>query len=168
MHRRHLLTLGLASSAALLMVGGAANWFPAGLHEGRLAPPARAVFTAVGRALLDGSLPREPAAERQALAGLLDRLDALIAALPPAAQAELSQLLSLLGTAPGRRGLAGLSPAWDEAPVPALQQALQDMRTSALALRQQAYQALHDLVGAAYFSDDATWPSLGYPGPQPV
>jgi hypothetical protein len=34
-----------------------------------------------------------------------------------------------------------------------------------VALRQQTYHALHDLIGVAYFSDASTWPALGYPGP---
>ena len=39
------------------------------------------------------------------------------------------------------------------------------MRVSSISLRQQAYQALHDIVGGAYFSDAQTWGLLGYPGP---
>ena len=39
------------------------------------------------------------------------------------------------------------------------------MRLSTISLRQQAYQALHDIVGSAYFSDAGTWSMLGYPGP---
>jgi len=93
------------------------------------------------------------------------RIDALVQALPPHAQAELSQLLGLLGTGVGRRTLAGLAPDWRSASVAEVQQALQSMRTSRLALRLQSYQALHDIVGAAYFSDASTWPTLGYPGP---
>ena len=46
-----------------------------------------------------------------------------------------------------------------------LQKALQSMRVSTLSLRQQAYHALHDIVGGAYFSDAQTWAQLGYPGP---
>ncbi|WP_427915642.1 hypothetical protein ACPWT1_06325 [Ramlibacter sp. MMS24-I3-19] len=42
------------------------------------------------------------------------------------------------------------------------------MRTSTLSLRVQAYQALHDISGAAYFSDRSTWAVLGYPGPVQV
>jgi hypothetical protein len=42
------------------------------------------------------------------------------------------------------------------------------MRVSALSLRQQAYQALHDIVGSAYFSDPRTWGILGYPGPPKI
>jgi hypothetical protein len=39
------------------------------------------------------------------------------------------------------------------------------MRQSGLALRQQAYLGLHEIVGGAYFSDESTWASVGYPGP---
>jgi hypothetical protein len=46
-----------------------------------------------------------------------------------------------------------------------VQEALQGMRLSGLALRQQAYAALHDITGAAYFSAPDTWHQLGYPGP---
>ena len=47
-----------------------------------------------------------------------------------------------------------------------LQQALQDMRTSGLAMRQQIYHALRDLTNAAYYADPKAWPMLGYPGPR--
>lgn len=84
---------------------------------------------------------------------------------PPHVQAELSQLLGLLSTGVGRRVLAGLASDWPSASVTEVQHALQSMRLSRLALRQQSYLALHDIVGAAYFSDASTWATLGYPGP---
>ena len=86
-------------------------------------------------------------------------------ALPPHAQGELSQLLSLLASTPGRRTLAGLIQAWPLAGEADIQQALQGMRLSSLVLRRQAYAALHDITAAAYFSDASTWSQLGYPGP---
>ena len=46
-----------------------------------------------------------------------------------------------------------------------MQAALEGMRFSSLALRQQAYQALHEIVGGAYLSDESTWVAVGYPGP---
>lgn len=42
------------------------------------------------------------------------------------------------------------------------------MRLSPPALRQQAYQALHDISGSAYFSGPDTCTVLGYPGPAPL
>ena len=79
---------------------------------------------------------------------------------------ELRTLLGVLLHPVGRRLLAGLAPPWSDASIEQLQSALQDMRTSRLALRQQAYHALRDLTNAAYFADPQTWPALGYPGPR--
>lgn len=166
MQRRTLLKLGLASAAVLVVAGGAASWWQPGLQaDASLSLAGRDVFSAIGRGVLDKSLPQEAVARQAALDGLLGRVDTLVQALPPHAQAELSQLLSVLASAPGRLALAGLRQPWPHASVADLQQALQDMRLSALALRQQAYGALHDIATGAYFADAATWPLLGYPGP---
>jgi len=165
MQRRTLLKLGVASAVALGVAGGVAALWSAGLADGRLAPAGRDVFRAVGRAILDQTLPREETARQLALDGLLDRVDELVAALPPHAQAELSQLLSLLASAPGRLALGGLTESWPVATEADIQQALQEMRLSSLVLRRQAYAALHDITAAAYFSDASTWVQLGYPGP---
>ena len=165
MQRRTLLKLGVLSATVLVLAGGAAALIEPGLAGGRLSASGREVFSAVGRAVLDKSIPADEGARQIALNGLLMRIDTLAAGLPPHAQAELSQLLSLLATAGGRRALAGLSQAWADAPVADIQQALQGMRLSTLALRQQAYGALHDITASAYFSDEASWSLLGYPGP---
>lgn len=168
MQRRSWLKLSLAGAAVLAMGGGAVAWIEPAWRDGRLTAAGRRVFMHAGRAFLDGALPADGAQRIQALAALLDRTDALIAALPTHAQRELSQLLSLLATTPGRRALARLTPDWDDATVPEIRQALQSMRLSPLTLRQQAYQALHNITGSAYFSDPATWRVLGYPGPAPL
>ena len=165
MQRRTLLRLGVASAAVLAIVGGAAALMQAGLNEGKLSVTGRDVFRAVGRSVLDASLPAEGPRRQAALDGLLVRVDQLTLALPPHAQSELSQLLSLLAGSAGRRLLAGLGEPWPTATAVDIQQALQSMRMSGLALRQQAYAALHDITAAAYFSDESTWPQLGYPGP---
>jgi hypothetical protein len=168
MQRRRWLQLGLAGTAILVAGGGTIALVQPGLQGGRLTVAGRRVMGHVARAVLDGTLPAAPALNRAALAGLLVRIDALVAGLPAHAQQELSQLLALLDTAAGRRWLAGLDAAWDTASVPAIQRALQDMRTSTSTLRQQAYHALHDICGGAYFADRSTWAALGYPGPVAV
>jgi len=165
MQRRTLLKLGMASAAVLALAGGAAALLQPGLERGSLSFAGRGVFTAVAQAVLDKSLPAEPSARQVALDGLLHRIDALVQTLPPHAQSELSQLLSLLASAAGRRTLAGLAQPWAEATVANVQQVLQEMRLSGLALRQQAYAALHDITAGAYFSDPSSWSVLGYPGP---
>ena len=40
------------------------------------------------------------------------------------------------------------------------------MRSSSVSLRVQAYQGLHDIVCASYFSGQESWAVLGYPGPK--
>jgi hypothetical protein len=165
MQRRTLLKLGVASTTVLVLAGGAAALIEPGFTGGRLSGSGREVFSAVGRAVLDKSIPADGGARQIALTDLLTRIDTLVTGLPPHAQAELSQLLSLLASAGGRRALAGLSPPWANASVADIQQALQGMRLSSLSLRQQAYGALHDITAGAYFSDETTWSMLGYPGP---
>ncbi|MEJ6020982.1 hypothetical protein [Ramlibacter sp. PS4R-6] len=162
MRRRTWLGLGAASALVLAAGGGAVALLSApGLEDGKLSASSRRVFAGAARGLLDGTLAQDP----PPASALLDRIDALVGNLPPHAQAELSQLLALLASAPGRRTFAGLAPDWPEASVTEIQQALQGMRLSQLALRRQAYHALHDIVGAAYFSEPATWAALAYPGP---
>lgn len=165
MQRRTVLKLGLAGAGVLAVAGGGLALLRPGLVDGRLAPAGRAVFEAVARAVLDGSLPADAAAQRQALAAHLQRVDDAVAAFPPAVRGELSQLLALLGSAPGRVVFAGLAPAWGDASVAELQTALQGLRLSRLTLRRQAYHALRDLTNAAYYADRSTWAALGYPGP---
>ncbi|MBI2769355.1 MAG: hypothetical protein HYX47_07025 [Burkholderiales bacterium] len=168
MQRRSLLKLGAVSAAVLAIAGGGLALMQPGLDAGRLAPASREVFSAVGRAILEGTLPADDGARQIALNGLLERIDTLVAGLPAHAQGELSQLLALLASGAGRRTMAGLAPEWSAAATPEVQQALQGMRVSGLALRRQAYQALHDIVVGAYFADASTWAQLGYPGPTKI
>lgn len=165
MQRRTLLKLGIVSTAALVVAGGVATLLQPGWQRGQLTPASREVFSAVASAILEGTLATDAPERQRALDGLLSRLDALVAGFSPHVQGELSQLMGILSSTLGRRTLAGLAPAWSEATITEVQDALQSMRLSRVALRQQAYHALHDLIGVAYFSDASTWPALGYPGP---
>jgi hypothetical protein len=168
MQRRKWLALGAVSAAVLAVGGGGLALLRPGLDREQLSPAGREVFRAVGRAMLAGSWPAQPEAFRTAIEEWLARVDALVFGLPPHAQAELSQLLAVLASGAGRALLAGLREPWHEAPVPAIQEALQSMRVSSMSLRLQAYQALHDITSGAYFSDAQTWGLLGYPRPRSI
>lgn len=168
MQRRTLLKLGIGAAAVLAVAGGGVALLRPGLVDGRMTSAGRSVFHAVGRAVLDGSLPAQPAARDTALAALLDRLDETLAGLPQPTQAELSQVLALLAAPAGRIGLAGLRTDWPKASTVELQSALQGMRLSSLALKQQIYHALRDLTNAAYYADPQVWPLMGYSGQRPV
>lgn len=166
MKRRSWLKLGLGSAVLLAVGGGLVASMEPGWRQGRFSVGADAVLRACAKALLAGSLPTEADAQAAALNGLMTRLADAVAALPAHAQAELSDLLALMGTAVGRQWLGGVPSHWAQASVAEVQSGLQAMRLSPLSLRQQAYMALHDLTGAAYFSAPQTWTVLGYPGPR--
>lgn len=166
MQRRTLLKVGLISGATLALAGGAALVLTERAWDGRqLTAMGRTVLGAVARAVLDGTLPADASA---ALEAHLDRMNNTVAGMPPGTQAEINELITILGTAAGRFGLAGLSTAWPAASVAQMQASLQSMRTSSLLLKQQAYHALRDLTHAAYFADSSTWAHLGYPGPAKI
>ena len=176
MQRRSLLRLGLATGAVLGLAGGLAAWWQPGLQPGaqpgvspsRLSEPARQLWRAVAGTVLDGCLPTDHNLRDIALADQLQRLELTIAGLPPAMRAELSDLLALLGTAPGRYALTGLAVDWVDASSDDVARALQRLRQSGISLRLQTYHALRDLCNAAWFADAGTWDLLGYPGPQAV
>lgn len=168
MQRRTLLKLGIGATVILVAAGGGVALLNPALSHGRLSDGARAVMQAVAGAVLDGALPSTGVERDKAIEAHLQRLEAAIAAFPAATQAELSQLLTLLATAPGRLALAGLTSSWPQASVAQVQSSLQGMRLSSLALKQQAYHALRDLTNAAYFSDPSAWQRMGYPGPSDI
>ena len=82
MQRRTLLKLGLVSGTVLALAGGAAMLVQPGLVQRRLTDAGRALFIGVGRAILQGTLPPDPAEQRQALEGMADRVDILAQNLP--------------------------------------------------------------------------------------
>jgi hypothetical protein len=166
LNRRRFLKLGVGAAAVLALAGGSIALLSPGMSQGRLTDAGRDVFAAIARGVLDGCLPEDTAQRKKALHEHMLRLDDTLAGFPPAVQSELSQLLAILASPPGRAIFAGLQSPWAQASVAQLQSALQSMRTSSLALRQQAYHALRDLTNAAYFADPQAWALLGYPGPR--
>jgi hypothetical protein len=167
MQRRTLLGIGVAASAMLALAGGgAALLYERAWRDGKLLPAGRGVLAAVARAVLDGNLPSDTAAQAAAIDAHLTRIEATIGAMPVYTQGEIADLLALLAMPPLRTTFAGLHGAWADAPVADIQVALQSMRQSSLLLRRQAYNALRDLTHAAYFADASTWPLLRYPGPR--
>ena len=97
----------------LVIAGGAVALLQPGLQQGQpQCVGGREVFSAVGRAVLETDACRPmPARSRLPSMACSSGIDTLVRGLPPHAQAELSQLLSLLASAGGRRALAGLGPS---------------------------------------------------------
>jgi hypothetical protein len=169
MQRRTFLKLGIAATAAIAATGGLTLYMHQGpWAEGRLQSTGRIIFEALARAILEGTLPDDPAQAARQLGSHLDRVEAAIRQFPPALQSELAQLLAVLDTAAGRRWLFTLHQPWAEATPADVRAALDRLRKSRSLVRQQTYHALRDLTNAAYYSEPGTWVALGYPGPIPI
>jgi hypothetical protein len=164
MQRRTLLTVGLVAGTLLALAGGTLALLKPSRKGGLLTTAGRDVFGAVAQAVLGASLPDEPGSRAQVLAGHLSRIEQTIAGMPPAVQAEVDELVTIAASAPGRLALIGLNAEWSSATVQQVSDALQAMRDSPLALRQQAYQGLRELTNAAFFADPANWAAMGYTG----
>ena len=172
--RRTFLLAGIAGATALAV----ASW----LRGPREAPPvstallplaqldadAAAIVAAIALVLLDGALPPDPAAARRATDETVANVAAAVAGLPPAAQKELGQLFALLAFAPARIALARVDSPWPEASHDDVAAFLERWRTSRFLLLRSAYDALHQLVFAAWYGNPASWPAIGYPGPPKV
>ena len=165
MKRRSLLKLGAGAAVLLAIAGGGLALLRPGLVNGKLSPGARQLMKSVALAVLDGLWPAEAAAREAGLQAHLDSLELSIAGFPQQVRKELSQLLTLLTSSAGRLAITGLKSDWDKASNDELLQALQDMRVSSLAARQQIYHALRDLNNAVFFADSSHWPLISYPGP---
>ena len=166
MQRRTLLTLGIVTGALLAVAGGTVALLSPGRRDGKLTAAGRAMFAAVARAVLGPLLAQDPVMQVQALHAHLERVQATIAGMPPAMQSELDELVTIVASAPGRLALVGLNTGWRTATESQVTAALQGMRESPLALRQQAFHALRDITNASYFAGPTTWAAIGYPGPR--
>jgi hypothetical protein len=163
--RRTFLVAGLVGGAALT----AAGWFAAVLRRpdasiGGLAPAARPIVRAIVPAMLGSALPQ--GSERKiAIDETVDGVARAVEGLPPAARAELGQLFALLALAPARRAFAGVAPPWEEATPDEVSAFLDAWSASGWELKRSAYDALHQLVLAAWYGNPRAWPAIGYDGP---
>jgi hypothetical protein len=122
------------------------------------------MMRAVTLALLGSALPGDAPARAAEVARTKTAIAALIDNLPPSTRGELGDLFMLLSLKPART-LLGYSGDWQDADLPKISQFLYGLRDSTLAMKQQAYFALHDLVFGSYYSDPSAWKESGYPGP---
>jgi hypothetical protein len=167
--RRTFLVAGVAGGAAL----AAAYWLrqtyeresAAGSGLAALDPAAPAIVAAIVPVLLAGALPAGQRARDAAIDATVGNVARAVQGLPPAAQKELAELFSLLGLAPTRYALAGVTSPWTHARADEVAAFLERWRTSGWTLLRSAYDALHELVMAAWYGDPRAWPAIGYPGP---
>jgi hypothetical protein len=120
----------------------------------------REMLRAIARVMLQGALPND----RDALDTAVHGVDVAIAGLPPAVQSEIGQLFGLLEFPLTRRLMARVG-SWQTASDADVAAFLQSWRTSNAALLRSGYAALHQLVMAGWYGNDAAWSRIGYPGP---
>jgi hypothetical protein len=169
--RRTFILAGVAGSAALAGAywwrgrGSGAPVAPELVPLARLDADAPAIVTAVIPGFLGGALPSEPDARREAVSRTAAAVARAASMLPPAPQRELGQLFALLGFAPARFFLAGVVSDWPEARESEIVGFLDRWQQSRHTLQRSAYDALHQLVFAAWYGDARAWPAIGYSGP---
>ena len=144
--------VGLAGALTLVAVRA---WQPTADFGSRALTPA----------FLDGALPAQEPDRRDAIARTLTNVEAAIAGLPPTARNELSTLFSLLSLAPMRLVFAGIDGGWVDANREDVDVFLARLKNSRWSVKRAAYDALHQLIMAAWYADPRTWASIGYPGP---
>jgi hypothetical protein len=160
--RRTFIFVGAAGAAALV----AARFLPRSTPApGALDANGTAVLTAIVPAMLAGALPSDPALRDAALRDTLAAIDRAVAGLAPRAQGELEDLFALLVLPPARWALARMTTSWPEASRGDVERFLGRLRDSRIALLHAAYDALHQLVMAAWYGKPRAWAAIGYAGP---
>jgi hypothetical protein len=145
-----IASLRVAPAAALTTAGGARFFGDA----------EREILTSVVERMVDTGEPGAPAVRATRT---IETIDALCAGLDPSATAPLPALLRLVEWGPllFERRLARFT-TLDAA---AQDTALRGWMTSRIALRRVGFYALRNLSLLGYWSQDETWPLIGYAGP---
>ncbi len=162
--RRTFIKTSLIGAVALAAAGGLYRGMknPAAPEAFILDGEAKAALAAIASIMLQDALP---SSSPQSMEVEIARIQSAIASLPRTTQSEIQDLFGLLSLAPARRFLAGIPAGWAEAKPEEIAAFLQSWRVHRFAMLQSAYHALHDLIIGAWYADESTWESIGYPGP---
>jgi hypothetical protein len=167
--RRQFIKVGIAGAAVLATV----RW----LDKPQAAPATNHRFLDVAGVVmvaafvpvvLEGSLPDEIEARARAIREVVEAFDRAVSGLAPAVQREVDQLFSVLRFAPSRVALTGLWPPVEEASAAEIAAFLTRWRNSRFEIQRAGYQALTQLIQAAWYDNPSSWAAIGYPGPPKV
>lgn len=150
--RRRFLQVGLAGTAVLATAG----WFAMRPRPG--------VVEALVPVILAGSLPPAPA-QAAAVREVAEAFHRAVAGLAPEVQREIRQLLGMLAFLPTRLAFTGMATPLQEASPAEIARFLSAWRTSRFDLLRAGYQALTQLMQAAWYDNPMSWKAIGYPGP---
>jgi hypothetical protein len=140
-----------AVPSAATQAGTSASFFSATEQE---------ILTQIVERMIDSD---QPGAPRVRDTGTVPTIDALCASLDPAITGPLPTLLHVVDYAPFVLDLTfkrftRMTPAEQDA-------SLEGWMRSRFALRRQAFLALRNLSFLGYYSQEETWPLIGYAGP---
>ena len=163
--RRQLLKVGIAGG--LVLAG--ARWLdrPQAMAaanfrflDERSASAAAALIPVV----LDGALPKDAAPRKRAIDETVEAFDRAVAGLSPAVQKEVDELFSILRFPPIRLMFTGLWSPLEESSAQEIAEFLTRWRHSRFEIQRAAYQAITQLIQAAWYGNSASWAAIGYPG----
>ena len=97
--------------------------------------------------------------------GIAAQIDAHVATLHPADQAELQQALHLLENALAGLLLDGRTQPFSVASPEARDRALRAWQSSSIGALRRGFKALRGLCASTYFGNPAVYAAVGYPGP---
>jgi hypothetical protein len=163
--RRKFIFAGVLGVAALAAV----RYWPRATVQS--APPhalstdGEDILSAIVPVMLAGALPRESPALDEAVRETIEGIDRAVQGLSPQQIVELSQLFAFLAIAPVRWSLMQSSRTWRDATAHEVDGFLARLRDSRIALLRAAYDALHQLVFAAWYGNPRAWPAISYGGP---
>ncbi len=167
MRRREFLGLSSLGPALLALSSLPLGAFAAAAEGAAPAPAERAlddrereVFLAIAERMVDTGLPDAPRARDVGADAIAERV---LAALDPALVRALRLALAGVDWWPALAELrfarfTSLGPDEQEA-------SLEGWRSSGSALRRRVFYALRNFAFLCYWSQDATWGLIGYPGP---
>lgn len=123
-----------------------------------------AVTAALVPVVLAGTLPSEAAARARAIDETTGAFDRAVAGLSPAVRKEIDELFSILRFAPARLMFTGLWEPVEESSPEDIAAFLNRWRRSRFELQRAGYQAMTQLIQAAWYGNSASWAAIGYPG----
>lgn len=147
--RRRLLIGGGAAAAALAAAGALYG-------EMQLADGERAIIAAIAPVMLG-----IPGSGARVVLGV----DVAVEGLPLETRAQLRRLMALLRFPPSRIFVAGVRRPWHAANQADIAAFLHGWRYSSSEQLRSAYDALHQLIMAAWYGNSDVWPAIGYAGP---
>jgi len=124
-----------------------------------------AVMTAIIPVMLADALPQDIAPRDAAVRETVVNVDHALGGLSPQQNGELAHLFALLALPPVRWSLARSTHSWSDATSDEVDAFLVRLRDSRIGLLRAAYDALHQLVFAAWYGNPRAWAAIGYDGP---